>query len=184
VSGNPVVMGEAGSSGFPTTPGAYDQSFDGGPNGDAFVAKLDASGTSLLWSTFLGGSDGDHPRALSLDAAGNSVVTGYTYSTDFPTTAEAYDQSHNGGADVFVARLNSSGTSLLWSTFLGGYFFDYCFALSLDPSGNPLVAGATFCSVFPTTPGAYDESYNGSFDVFVTKLDITGIPHVAIPFPR
>jgi hypothetical protein len=172
-SGNPVVTGYAYSSDFPTTPGAYDESHNG--SYDVFVAKLDASGSSLLWSTFLGGSLSDRGYALSLDPSGNPVVTGRTESSDFPTTPGAYDESYNGGDDVFMAKLNATGTSLLWSTFLGGSADDLGRALSLDPSGNAVVTGYTDSSDFPATSGAYDESYNGGYnDGFVAKLDATG----------
>ena len=102
---------------FPTTPGAYDESFNGVR--DAFVAKVGSTDGSLLWSTFLGGTDYDYGTALVLDSEGNLAVVGTTSSPDFPTTEGTYDESHNGGRDVFVGKLSSAGSDLLWSTFLG-----------------------------------------------------------------
>jgi hypothetical protein len=120
----------------------------------------------------LGGSDGDAGRSLVLDLSGNPVVTGDTWSSDFPTALGAYDQTHNGRTDVFVARLSASGDSLLWSTFLGGSDFDDGRSLVLDLSGNLVVAGYTQSSDFATTTGAYDQTHNGYSDVFVAKFEI------------
>ncbi len=174
-SGNAVVTGYARASDFPTTPGAYDTSHNGGR--DAFVAKLSASGSALLWSTFLGGVSYDEGRSLVLDGSGNVVVTGYTGYSDFPTTLGAYDTSHNGNNDIFVAKLSASGSALLWSTFLGGSDDDGGGSLVLDASGNVVVAGWTVSPNFPTTPGAYDTSFNGQYgdyDGFITKLSASG----------
>jgi hypothetical protein len=171
LSGNPVVVGDTHSSGFPTTPGAYDQTHGGGGLSDVFVASLSASGDSLLWSTFLGGSDSDGGRSLVLDLSGHPVVTGFTESPEFPTTPGAYDQGHNGDRDVFVARFSASADSLLGSTFLGGSDWDDGYSLVLDLSGHPVVVGETQSSDFPTTPGAYDQGHNGYSDVFVTKFE-------------
>ena len=172
-SGNAVVTGRTGGYDFPTTPGAYDESFNGDYT-DVFVAKLDASGSTLLWSTFLGGGGQEEGYALAVDSSGNPVVTGRTYSSDFPTTLGAYDESHDGACDVFVAKLDVSGSSLLWGTFLGGGSYDWSDALALDPFGNPVVVGYTRSPEFPTTPGAYDESLSGGSDAFVTMLDASG----------
>ena len=172
-SGNPVAIGWTLSSDFPVTSGAYDQSHNG--NYDVFVAKLDDTGSVLLWSTFLGGSNGDDPYAgLTFDPSGNPVLTGNTRSSNFPTTLGAYDESHNGACDAFVAKLDASGSDLLWSTFVGGSEWDYGWSIALDPSGNPIVTGNTNSSNFPATSGAYDDSYNGEADAFVLKLDASG----------
>ena len=171
-NGNVYATGYTSSTDFPTTSGAYDTSFNGGSY-DVFVLKLDGGLTTLLASTYLGGSGSyDYGYSLSLDTNGNVYVTGYTESTDFPTTSGAYDTSFNGGLnDVFVSKLDGGLTTLLSSTYLGGagYGYDYSYSLVLDTNGNVYVAGKAG-SGFPTTSGAYDTSYNGS-DVFVSKLD-------------
>jgi hypothetical protein len=164
------LTGSSESSDFPTTPGAYDTSNSG--SDDVFVAKLSGTGTTLLWSTFLGGGSVDEGHALALDLSGNPVLTGLTHSHDFPTTPGGYDTSHNGGYDVFVAKLSGIGSALLWGTFLGGSSADFGYALALDPTGNPVLAGDTYSSDFPTTQGAYDTSQNGNVDAFVAKLRI------------
>jgi hypothetical protein len=168
-SGNPVIVGYTGSSNFPT-PGGYDQSFNG--DYDVFVAKLSASGDALLWGTYLGGGEIDYGFEIAFDASGNPVIVGYTYSSDFPTPG-GYDQSFNGDYDVFVAKLSASGDALLWGTYLGGSDGDFGNGIALDASGNPVVRGGTGSSDFPT-PGGYDQSFNGDYDVFVAKLSASG----------
>ena len=169
-SGNVYVTGYTESTNFPTTSGAYDTSFNGG-NEDVFVSKLDGGLTSLLASTYVGGSGADYGHSLALDTSGNVYVTSYTRSTDFPTTSGAYDTSSNGSNDVFVSKLNSGLTSLLASTYVGGSGADQGYAITLDTSGNVYVTGLTYSSDFPTTSGAYDTSFNGGIDVFVSKLN-------------
>jgi hypothetical protein len=171
-SGGVIVAGRTSSSGFPTTLGAYDTSYNG--SGDVFVAKFSASGDTLLWSTFLGGGGDDSGSGLALDRSGNPVVTGFTSSSGFPATLGAYDTSFNGGIDVFVAKLSGSGSTLLWSTFLGGGGDEVGYALVMGSSGNPVVSGYVESSDFPTTPEGYDTSYNGNGDVFVAKLSGSG----------
>ena len=167
------LTGETRSTNFPTTPGAFDVTL-GNPNlGDAFVTKLDATG-SLVYSTYLGGTFGDFGIGIAVDAAGNAVVAGMTSSSDFPTTAGAFDESPNGVDDVFVTKLNTTGSALVYSTFLGGIGFDWAFALAVDAAGSAFVTGQTTSSDFPTTAGSFHPSYIAGRDGFVTKLDPAG----------
>jgi len=168
-TGNVYVTGRTDSSGYPTTSGAYDESYNGGR--DTFVSRLDSTLSTLLASTFIGGGSADYVYSIAIDESGNVYVTGYTDSSDYPTTPGAYDESHNGYYDVFVSKLDMSLSSLLSSTFIGGGDRDEGYSIALDGSGNVYVTGDTHSSDYPTTSGAYDESFNGAYDVFVSKLD-------------
>ena len=169
-SGNVYVSGWTDSTDFPTTNGAYDPSYSGLYQ-DAFISKLNGELTSLLASTYLGGSIFEDGYSLALDASGNVYVMGTTSSTDFPATNGAYDTSFNGSSDVYVSKLNSGLTTLLASTYLGGTIDDFGKSLAIDASGNVYVTGWTRSPTFPTTSGAYDTSFNGDYDVFISKLD-------------
>jgi len=171
-SGDVVVTGNTASDDFPTTPGAYDTTFN--DSADAYVACLSADGSSLLWSTFLGGTEIDWTYGVVVDGSGLITVAGLTFSSDFPTTQSAYDTTQNGYSDGFVARLNSDGSQLIYSTFLGGVWGDWALRLAVDGSGETVVAGYTLSADFPTTSGAYDTSFNGLRDAFITRLNADG----------
>jgi hypothetical protein len=161
--GHVFVSGFA-ADGFPTTPGAYDTTFNGGVGccGDAFVAELSADGSRLLYSTFIGGTSDEGAGALALGDDGSVVVTGSTGSAEFPTTPGAVGSTFHGGtgtfqdvpADAFAAKLDASGSRLIYSTFLGGSADDAGTSLVLDRAGNAYLAGFTGSPEFPTTPGA------------------------------
>jgi uncharacterized repeat protein (TIGR01451 family) len=186
-SGNAYVTGRTDSTNFPTTSGAFRRSFSGGV--DAFVLKLNATGSALAYSTYLGGSGFEHDRdnilivraaAIDVDDSGNAYVTGQTTSADFPTV-NAIQPNHGGGfcpagnlvcSDVYVTKLNSAGTGLVYSTFLGGNDEDTGSAIFVDASGSAYVAGSAFPG-FPTTPGAFQSSSQG-FEAFVSKVNASG----------
>ncbi|MFZ8846266.1 MAG: SBBP repeat-containing protein [Candidatus Hydrothermia bacterium] len=168
-SGNVYVVGETSSSDFPTTPSAYDNTYNG--PGDAFISKFNSSLSTLAASTFLGGSGSEIAFSVFVDQSGNVYVAGMTTSSDFPTTLSAYDNSFNGAADAFISKFDNSLSTLIASTFLGGSGFDRAISIFLDSNKNVYVSGITFSSDFPTTPSAYDNSINGGVDVFVSKLD-------------
>ncbi len=165
--GDAYVTGVAHSSGFPTV-NAYDSSHNGVY--DCFVFKLNATGNGLLYSTFIGGTDGDYGESIVIDNSGNAYVTGMTYSSDFPTV-NAYDSSHSGGYDCFVFKLNATGNGLFYSTFVGEDAYGE--SIAVDNSGNAYVTGMTYSSDFPTV-NAFDSSHNGVYDCFVFKLNATG----------
>ncbi|MGI9023053.1 MAG: SBBP repeat-containing protein [Acidimicrobiales bacterium] len=168
-SGAVHVSGGTSSPDFPTTPGAYDTTFNG--EQDAYVAKLSPNGSTLRFSTFLGGARFDASEGLAIDGEGASYVIGETNSSDFPTTPGAHDQTFNhGGSDAFVTKLNSNGTALADSTFLGGTLYDYGSDIAVGPSRAAYVTGLTRSPDFPTTPGAFDPTFNRGPDAFVTKL--------------
>ena len=173
-AGNAYVAGLTGSADFPTTPGAFDTT----PAGDAFITKLNPAGSALVYSTALGGSEGESANAVTVDAAGNAWVTGSTSSADFPTSAGAFDSTPNGMADVFVTELNPAGSALLYSTYLGAANSESSNDIALDPAGNAYVTGLTYSIGFPTTAGAFDITFNGDTSIFwgdgfVTKFNIS-----------
>ncbi len=171
-TGNTYVTGSTGSTDFPVTAGTFDVSQNGGT--DAFVTKINAAGSALVYSTYLGGSDTDLGNGIDVDSAGNAWVTGDTLSTDFPTTAGAFDTTHNGKQDVFVTQLNDTGSALVYSTYLGGSGVDRSNSIKVDSTGNAWVTGQNFSTDFPTTAGAFDTTHNGAFDAFVSKLNTVG----------
>ncbi|NUO10388.1 MAG: SBBP repeat-containing protein [Candidatus Brocadia sp.] len=171
------VTGSTESSDFPSTNGAYDKSYNGGSS-DGFISRLNGNLTSLLASTYLGGSSGDYISSITMNSTGDIFVSGMTESSNFPTTYNAYDTSFNSDytgssyADAFVSRLNAGLTNLLSSTYLGGTDGDFGYRIGLDLAENVYVSGWTYSSNFPTTPGAYDTSYNGgTFDAYIAKLN-------------
>jgi hypothetical protein len=175
-AGSAYVTGFTASTNFPTTVGAFDASFNGGAN-DAFVTKLNASGSALVYSTYVGGSGNDQGIGVALDAAGSAYLTGFTASPNFPTTGGAFDTTFNGGAnDAFVTKLNAAGSALVYSTFLGGAGNDQGIGIgiALDGTGGASLTGITASTNFPTTGGALDTSFNGVNDAFVTKLNAAG----------
>jgi len=187
-SGRAVVTGGTNSSNFPITAGALQPLYGG--NLDAFIAKLDTSqsGTaSLLFSTYLGGSNRDAAGAIAVDTSGNVFATGLTLSSNFPTAnplqascASCPSGSDTGlvpaaVADGFVTKLNATGTALVYSTFLGGNMGDASNSIAVDSVGNAYVAGTTGSwSNFPTTVGAFQTSHHGEADAFVSKLNPRG----------
>jgi len=161
------VVGVTESSDFPATPWAYERTHNGR---DAFVVKLNASGSGLDYATFLGGSGSDMGNGIVVDGDGAAYVTGWTASSDFPTTPKAYDTTHNGGTDAFIVKLNASGSGLDYATFLGGGGDDNGIGIVVDRDGAAYVVGRTASSNFPATPGAYDTTHNGGGDAFVVKF--------------
>ncbi len=183
-TGEAYVTGGAGSVTFPTTPGAYKPSSAcAGCSTEpthAYVAKFAAAG-ALDWSTLVGpGTAYD----IAIDAAGASYITGGAVSVTTPTTGAVTSafpvtpgahQTTNGGNDAFVTKLNPFGSALVYSTFLGGGpASDRAFGIAVDPEGNAYVTGQTQNAAFPTTPGAFDVTYNGGSDAFVVKFNADG----------
>jgi len=176
-AGNAYVTGQTMSADFPSTAGAIDTSHGG--SADAFVAKLDPSGSNLVYATYLGGNAAEAGLAIAVDDAGNAYVSGGTASSDFPTTAGAFDTTHHGNEDVWVAKLDAEGSALIYSTILGGSEIagDFGAAIAVDSAGSAYVAGGSGSPDFPTTQGAFDTSHNGQvnvLDAFVAKLNTDG----------
>ncbi|MBI2924815.1 MAG: SBBP repeat-containing protein [Verrucomicrobia bacterium] len=195
-NGGVFVFGDTGSADFPVTAGALDTTLGG--NNDAFVTKLAADGSGIIWSTFLGGSGAENelqvgapPTSatfylssgrgeITLDSAGNIVVGGQTFSADFPVTPGAFDTTLADEADGYVAKIAADGTSLVWATYLGGSGAagergEAIFGAVVNPWDEVFVVGRTDSTDFPVTADAVQTVYpGGSQDGFLTKLSADG----------
>lgn len=169
----------ATSRAFPVTTGAYQTNVRG--EFDAFVARFSANGSSLVYSTFLGGTRSEYPFSLATDAASNVYVTGMTTSPDLPVTPGAFQSTHGGpvmqpggGQDAFVAKLNSSGSAVAYSTYLGGSSQDTGYSIAVDSLGNAYVGGITASPNFPVSSIALQRQLLGPADGFLSKVNPTG----------
>jgi len=167
--GNAYVTGATDSPDFTTTNGVA-QAVYGGGDSDAFVTKLNASGTAPVYSTYLGGSGADTGVNVALDYNGDAYVAGTTNSTNFPVTSGAPQSSRGGGNDAFLAKLNSAGSARIYSTFIGGAQDEEAFGLAINLAKDAYVTGSTFSANLPTTAGAYQAVAGGSGDAFITKV--------------
>ena len=193
------MTGDTGSSDFPTTPGAFQRGFGGGPS-DGFVTTLRRDGARLAHSTFIGGSGADGTHDGELDAAGTGAVystylggevdiagsvrvdrhgvahvPGLTGSPDFPVTGGAFQVTYGGGpADAFLVLLSRDGSRLRFGSFLGGSDDDGSVGAGswLDGRGNWFIPGFTNSADFPVTPGAYQTANAGGYDVFLVKVTL------------
>jgi len=178
-AGNAYLTDATSTTTFPTTPGVIKSS---GIAGNAFVSKLNPSGTALVYSTYLGGTGGDLGNGIVVDRAGDAYVTGDTTSTDFPTTPGAFQRTNLGAANLydaaFVSKLNPTGSALLYSTYLTAASGDVkSVALASDGTGNAYLTGDTNATDFPTTTGALqttNPNAGASYTAFVSKLNPTG----------
>lgn len=168
-SGNAYLTGIALSSNFPTVNPL--QPAKAGPE-DAFVAKLNATGLALIYSTYLGGNGSEGGRSIALDSSGSVYVTGQTTSTNFPLM-NPFQANFGGQEDAFITKLNSMGSAFLYSTYLGGSGSDQGFALATDTTGNAYIVGTTSSYNFPTT-NSFQTTLGGLRDAFVTKFNSTG----------
>jgi hypothetical protein len=185
--GSAYVTGATLSTNFPTTPGAFDrtcgtdgqcnptQDLFGGPTSDSFVTKLNASGSGLLYSTYLGGSSDDVAQGIAVDSSEHAYVTGLTSSDDFPTTPDALSAADNGffDNDAFATKLNPSGSALDYSTLIASSGNEEGTGIALDPLGNIYCTGNVTSSSFPTTVGALRATSPGDGDAFILKLDFS-----------
>lgn len=178
-TGGALVAGYTQSPDFPTTPDGWSDEPLGGIDG--FAVRVTPDGDALNWGTYIGGSGNDQVWALAYDSAVEMV--GETMSTDFPVTASGLATSLNGPSDAFVVRLAPNGREVVYGTYLGGSGADRAYGVAVGGMfTDTIVTGITLSSDFPTTPLAYDTEYNGSGDIFVTKLNL-GVADV-LPRPR
>jgi hypothetical protein len=177
-TGNVYVVGFTTSPNFPTHDpfGGVDGGNASALSGslDAFVAKLDPTGQTLLYASYLGGMLEDTATAVAVDSTGNAYVAGRTQSNDFPTTSLAYQAAINGAANAFVVKVAPDGQSLSYSTCLGGSGFDSASAIAVDGSGDAFITGFTQSPDFPTSMNAMQPMLMGTQNVFVTELSPTG----------
>lgn len=173
-SGNAYIIGRTFSFNFPVTIDAFDTTYAN--SFDVTVTKLNASGSNIIYSTYVGGNSDDSGFGISIDSSGNAYITGLTSSNDYPTTAGAFQSIFPGSGDGFVTKLNTTGTALVYSTYLGGSSSDQSFAIAVDSSANAYVTGVTNSTNFPITPGAFQSALSAGFsnDTFVTKLNSAG----------
>ena len=187
-TGHAYIVGTTFSSDFPVSSVTFQSHNYAPPRSTVFVTRLGLTGTSILNSTYLGGTGGDFGYGIALDSANNAYVTGATYSRDFPVTCGAFQVTNpsttTGAPTAFVTKLDFHGTELVYSTYLGGsgngattVQGDVSQAIAVDTHGNAYVTGYTFSSNFPVTDQAFQQRFAGSATVssaFVTKLNATG----------
>lgn len=171
-TGSAFVAGQTDSPDFPVTAGALNGSYGGATDG--FVARLTPAGDALAYATYLGSFREDIAGGIAVDANGRATVSGWTNSTDFPTTPNAANATFRGGVyDAYVARLDATGARLVYSTFVGGGRTDIAYGLALDGAGDAYLTGISNSTNFPT-PGAYNTTYGGGlFDAFAAKVSLT-----------
>jgi len=179
-AGNAYVTGQTISTNFPSA-----NALRAGSAGyDAFITKINAAGSALVYSTYLGGSGNDGGRGIAVDGAGNAYVTGFTSSLNFPTFKPLQAGiggcgffGCGGGQDAFVTKINAAGSALVYSTYLGGSGNDQSNGIAVDGSGNAYVTGFTDSDDFPATK-PLQARYGGLVDAFVTKINAAGSAYV------
>ena len=171
--GHSYLTGITDSLDFPTTAGAFDGSLP--PGNGTFITKLDAEGSNLIYSTFLGGNGRDEPGGIAVDGLGSAYVIGSTFSTDFPTTPTRFQPNHGGSLwDAFVTKLSPDGSGLVYSSYLGGDGDEFGSDIAVDIAGSAYLVGETRSSDFPTVD-AFQPEFGGGFnDVFIAKVDLAG----------
>jgi len=174
-SGSAYVTGGTFSTDFPTQ-SPYQSILKSGHGYNAFVTKFSPAGNSLVYSTYLGGSQEETSQAIAVDAAGSAYITGMTDSFDYPTQSAYQSANYASAGTVFVAKFAPGGNTLVWSTFLGGSFFEWAYGIAVDAVGSAYVTGISSSKNFPVT-SAY-QSVNNTTDnggnAFVTKFSPSG----------
>jgi hypothetical protein len=183
-AGFAFVTGTTASTNFPTASPFQAACASCAKDSDAFVSKLSPDGSSLVYSTFLGGSSPDIGKAVAVDSTANAYIAGETQSSNFPISTGAFHATRQGLVDGFVTKLNAAGSALAYSTFIGGSEYDTVAGIALDASGNAVVSGYSYSADFPTVKpvqgfvGALcTDGWGGTYpcsDAFVSKIDASG----------
>ncbi|MDK9699856.1 MAG: T9SS type A sorting domain-containing protein, partial [bacterium] len=172
-SGGVIIVGETTSTNFPTTTSAFDTSYNSG-QGDGFITHLNTTGTDLIFSTFLGGSDQESSSGVVIDENGSIIVVGATSSPNFPVTVSAFDTSLGGTRDSYIARFNNDCSQLLCCTFIGGSDVDGAARLAISNNGSIIICGGTSSMDIPITPNAqFPVYFGGGWDIFLAQLNGT-----------
>jgi hypothetical protein len=169
--GNASITGTTESTNFDVVSGGYQTSLAG--ESDGFLVKLNSTASDLVFGTYLGGTDDEEFRDIAVDNNDYIYLTGYTESDDFPVSIGAYQTTLEGSKDSFIAKLNSSASSLSYCTYIGGSFDDKPNAIALD-GNEPIITGYTQSRNYPTTTGVFQSSNNGIYNAFITRLNANG----------
>jgi gliding motility-associated-like protein len=180
--GNIFTGGRSFGSGYPVTTGAFQVTFGGSV--DLGISKLNPTGSTLIWASYLGGNSSDYPQSMITNTNHELIIYGQTSSSNFPVIAGCFQTLFGGNTDIFITRFNEAGNALIGSTFVGGSGSDGANAMThfygdgfrgeiiLDSYGNPCVASMTSSGNFPVTPGVFDNTYNSAQDGVVFKLNM------------
>jgi len=171
-NGNAFVGGVTSSADMPKL-NPFQTSY-GGDLADAFVAKINASGSALVYATYLGGNGNDGITDIAVDTSGSVYATGVTYSTNYPTKTAPQAEFKGGAFDAFVSKLDPSGNTVSYSTYLGGSNEDRGYRVRVDSTGNAYIAGQTSSTNFPVSSPLQPTYGGGANDAFLTKVGPTG----------
>lgn len=179
-AGIATVAGTTDGTGFPISQTPLDATYNG--TTDIWLLKMDSIGSTLLFSTYIGGQLEDVPTTMLLDPGGDIYMCGYTSSPDFPTTPGVIKRTLGGFNDGWVMKISQNGKKMIFSTLIGGSDQDVTFGLGLEPGGRMVLAGHSISTDFPVTTGAYQPASAGSFDAYVVRLNSNATKIIAASF--
>ncbi|MGA2297359.1 MAG: SBBP repeat-containing protein, partial [FCB group bacterium] len=174
---NVFISGITNSQNFPVTIGAFQKkirSFDPNDSFCGFVTKLNSTGSDLIYSTYIGGEVGEYVNDMTMDTSGNIFITGCSWSKNFPVTKGTFQTNLRGDYNTFISKLNSTGTALIYSTYIGGSYCDEALGITIDLNGNAYITGNIQSDDFPVTKGAFQTTRAGYSDANITKLSADG----------